>query len=335
MTTTDLRGKKALVTGASGFIGGHVRDALLSRGADVVSIRRKGSPPSKKGRSVEADYDDRAGLARIVREEKPDYVFHVAGATKGVSYGDFHRGNVVPTANLAAAVREEHPAISRFVLVSSLSVYGPSTKERPVVESDVPRPIEHYGTSKLEAEHALMAHGDAFAWSIVRPAAVYGPADVDAFELFKLAERGLNVFYGNRHKIGSWVYVDDLVAAILLAATHPAAVGQGYLVDDGVPLTWDRVQALIFEAFGKKPRTLMLPGALVSVAAVFGEAATRLDGKPRLFNRQKAIMGEQDAWTCDAAKLRRELGWAPTVQFDEGARRALAWYREHGWLKRA
>ena len=86
VTTTDLRGKKALVTGASGFIGGHVRTALLARGADVVAIRRKGSPPSKKGRSVEAEYDDRAALDRIVRDEKPDYVFHVAGATKGVAY---------------------------------------------------------------------------------------------------------------------------------------------------------------------------------------------------------------------------------------------------------
>lgn len=327
-----MRGKKALVTGASGFIGGHVRDALLARGADVLAIRRRGSPPAKKGRSVEAEYDDRATLDRIVAEEKPDYVFHVAGATKGVRYEDFRRGNVMPTENLAAAVRAHHPGLDRFVFVSSLSVYGPSSRARPVVETDVPRPIEHYGTSKLEAEHALIAHGDAFAWSIVRPAAVYGPADVDSFELFKLAARGLNVFYGNRDKIGSWVYVDDLVAAILLAATHPAARGEGYLVDDGAPLSWGRLQGYVFEAFGKKPTTIMLPGALVSVAAVFGEIATSIDKKPRLFNRQKAIMGAQEAWTCDASKIRRELGWAPTVAFDEGARRALAWYREHGWL---
>ena len=131
------------------------------------------------------------------------------------------------------------------------------------------------------------------------------------------------------------MYVDDLIEAILLAATHPAARGQGYVVDDGRALTWDQVQTSIFQAFGKKPRTLMLPGALVSVAAVFGEMATKVDGKPRLFNRQKAIMGAQEAWTCDSTKLRKELGWVPRVEFDEGARRALAWYRSEGWLRRA
>lgn len=332
VSNSEFKGKKALVTGASGFIGGHVRNRLLEAGADVLAIRRKGSPASKKGRSVEAEYDDQASLDRILREEKPDFVFHVAGATKGVTYGDFHKGNVVPTANLAKAVRDHHPKLERFVLVSSLSVFGPSTKDRPVVETDVPRPVEHYGTSKLEAEHALIAMGDGFAWTIVRPSAVYGPADVDSFELFKLAKQGLNVFYGNRHKLGSWIYVDDLVDVILLAATHPAAKGQGYVVDDGVPLTWDRAQAMIFDAFGKKPRTLMLPGALVSVAAVFGEAATKIDGKPRLFNRQKAIMGAQEAWTCDSAKLRKELGWSPKVQFADGAKRALEWYRAEKWL---
>ena len=158
------------------------------------------------------------------------------------------------------------------------------------------------------------------------------PADVDALELFKLAKRGLNVFYGNRHKLGSWVYVDDLVEAILLAATHPAAKGQGYVVDDGVPLTWDRAQAMIFDAVGTKPRTLMLPGALVDVAGFFGEIATKIDKKPRLFNRQKAIMGAQEAWTCTHVAASRDFGYAPKVGVDEGVRRTFAWYRANRWL---
>ena len=149
---------KALVTGASGFIGSRLRDALLERGLDVISIRRKGSPPSKKGRSVECDYDDVAGLTRIMESEKPDYVLHVAGATKGVTYEDFTRGNLMPTENLLRAIETAHPALERFVLISSQAAYGPSTKDRAITEDDPRRPVEFYGQSKLEAEQIGRAH---------------------------------------------------------------------------------------------------------------------------------------------------------------------------------
>ena len=86
---------KALVTGASGFIGKRLTSALLDRGVDVVTVRRKGSPEPKRGRSVVVEYDDKAALTKLVGDEKPDYVVHVAGATKGVTYDDFRRANVI------------------------------------------------------------------------------------------------------------------------------------------------------------------------------------------------------------------------------------------------
>ncbi|MBW2403460.1 MAG: NAD-dependent epimerase/dehydratase family protein [Deltaproteobacteria bacterium] len=86
---------KVLITGASGFIGSRLRDELLATGSDVVAIRRPGSPPSKVGRSVEADYALVADLERIMSAERPDYVLHVAGVTKGTSYESFRLGNVI------------------------------------------------------------------------------------------------------------------------------------------------------------------------------------------------------------------------------------------------
>ena len=79
----------SVITGASGFIGGRLRDALLEEGWDVVALTRKGSPAAKRGRSVEVDYADIAGLKRVFEQERPELVFHVAGATKGVHYADF------------------------------------------------------------------------------------------------------------------------------------------------------------------------------------------------------------------------------------------------------
>ena len=323
---------KALITGASGFIGGNLRRALLDAGVDVVAIRRASSPEPDEGRSVVADYADVEGLTAVVREEKPDWVFHVAGATKGVTYEDFQRANVMPTRHLLEALRDGHPDVKRFVLVSSLAAYGPSRATAPHREADDRRPIEHYGRSKLEAEQLLEAMGDAVPWTILRPSGVYGPGDVDYFNLFKEVEKGRNVFFGNRERWFSAVYVDDLIRAIVDAALSDATVGKGYFVCDGRPVTWGEFQQAIVDASGRKVRTMNLPEMLVGLAAIGGELATKIDKKPRLFNKQKAKMGAQEAWTCTHDAAREDFGYRPEVPLEEGVKRALTWYREHGWV---
>jgi nucleoside-diphosphate-sugar epimerase len=328
---------KILLTGASGFVGGRLRDALLDAGADVLAIRRKSSPePKSKGpraaRSVVAEYDDTQALASLIASEKPDFVFHVAGATKGVTYEDFQRANVMPTRNLLRAVRDEHPTLQRFVLVSSLAAFGPSSPARPHEESSAPAPIEHYGRSKLEAEEVLAQESSGVAWTTLRPSGVYGPGDVDYFNLFREVERGRNVYFGNRKRWFSAVYVDDCVRAVVNAARSERTRGEGYFLCDGTPITWEAFQEAIVHASGKEVLTLDLPELLVDLAALGGELMTKLDGKPRLFNRQKATMGAQEAWTCQHTKAREHFGYRPEVALMEGVRRTLDWYRAERWL---
>jgi nucleoside-diphosphate-sugar epimerase len=321
-----------LITGASGFIGGRLRDALLDAGADVVALRRAGSPTPKRGRSAVVEYSDRDGLRRLVEKERPALVFHVAGATKGVTYADFERANVMPTRSLLDALRDAFPDVRRFVHFSSLASFGPSRRDEPHREDSPRRPIEFYGQSKLEAEQAVEAVGSALPWTILRPGGVYGPGDPDYFELFKSVERGLNVFFGNRERWFSTVYVDDLVRAALDSAESDATRGKGYFVCDGVPVTWGEFQDHIVRASSRRVRTLNLPGFLVEIAAFGGELATRVDKKPRLFNRQKALMGAQEAWTCCSDALRADAGHAPQVDVAEGVARTLAWYRAERWV---
>jgi nucleoside-diphosphate-sugar epimerase len=323
---------KVILTGASGFIGSRLRDALLSAGSDVISLVRPSSPPVKRGRSAAVDYADEASLRDVFLRERPDYVFHLAGATKGVSEDDFFRGNVLPTQSLVRALKATHPALERFVLVSSLTAYGPSNDGPPLSERDPPRPVELYGKSKLEAERVVKEEGAALPWTIVRPAGVYGPADVDAFVLFRSASAGINLFYGNRGKRASMVYVDDVVDALVLAAQSPETRGKGYFICDGVAYTWQEIQSHIVAAVGRRTLSLNLPAWTVQIAARAGELATGLDHKPRLLNRQKALMDAQSAWLCTHAQARADFGYAPRVGMAEGARRTYAWYRAEGWL---
>ncbi|MFZ1862801.1 MAG: NAD(P)-dependent oxidoreductase [Polyangiales bacterium] len=324
---------KALITGASGFIGSRLRDALLESGCDVVSIRRAGSPASTQGRSVEADYGQVAELERIVDAEKPDYVLHVAGVTKGSSYEDFRQGNVMPTRNLLTAVRREHPLAKRFVLVSSLASYGPSATVAPHRESDPPRPIEHYGESKLEAEQVVQEEAAGVRWTILRPAGVYGPGDVDYFNLFKSAMAGWNVYFGNRDRCMSMIYVDDCVRGIIQAARHEQAVRQGYFLANEERVTWEQFQSEVVRAVGRPVRTLDLPGQVMTAAAIMGEIATQIDRQPRLLNMQKARMGAQQAWTCSSDAARSDFGFEPEISLVEGVRRTHEWYVQNGWYR--
>lgn len=322
---------KVLITGASGFIGSRLRDELLAAGSDVVAIRRPGSPPSKAGRSVEADYASVPDLERIISAERPDYVLHVAGVTKGNSYEDFRLGNVMPTRNLLTAVRQEHPDAKRFVLVSSLASYGPSATSAPHREEDPPTPIEHYGQSKLEAERVVEEESAGVPWTIVRPSAVYGPGDVDYFNLFKSAMRGWNVYFGNRDRCMSMIYVDDCVRGVLLAAQHENSVGKGYFLTSDNQVTWEQFQSEVVRVVDRSVRTVDLPEQLVTIAAFGGELVSRIDKKPRLLNLQKAKMGAQQAWTCVGDAARRDFSFTTEVDLAEGARRTHEWYVANDW----
>jgi nucleoside-diphosphate-sugar epimerase len=332
MATPRLDGK-VLITGASGFIGGQLRSTLASAGIDVVALRRPGSPSSQPGRSVEAEYSDVAALERIISAERPDYVLHAAGVTKGSSYSDFQDGNVMPTRNLLQAIRKEHPTAKRFLLVSSLAAYGPSASSVPQRESNPPRPIEHYGQSKLEAERVVEDESGSVPWTIVRPCAVYGPGDVDHFALFQSAVLGVTVFYGNRDHRMSWIYVDDCVRGILDAAGHANTEAKGYFLSNDPILTWGDFQATVSAEIGKPVRELDLPEQLLWVGAFAGEIASRIDKKPRLLNLQKARLGVQQAWTCSADAARKDFGFQAAVDLAEGVRRTHRWYQDNDWYQ--
>jgi len=330
MTMSTLDGK-VLVTGASGFIGSRLRDALIASGCDVVSVRRSGSPASNAGRSVEADYGQVAELERIIGAEKPDYVLHVAGVTKGSTYEDFRRGNVMPTRNLITAVRREHPMTKRFVLLSSIAAYGPSATLVPHREQDPPRPVEHYGESKLEAERIVEEESAGVRWTILRPSAVYGPGDVDYFNLFQSAALGWNFHFGNRDRCMSMIYVDDCVRGVIEAARHEGTVRKGYFLTSDEQVTWEQFQSEILRAVARPVRTLDLPEQVMTLAAIGGEIATQIDREPRLLNMQKARMASQQAWTCSADAARRDFGFDPRVSLAEGVRRTHEWYAANDW----
>lgn len=323
-----------LVTGANGFIGSHLVETLLERGVKVRCLVRNSSNlrwiESLPVETVTGDLRYPENLKAAVTGV--DTVFHLAGKVKSPSEEGFYKANVLGTVNLLKAVTQYAPGLNRFVLVSSQAAVGPNRHARPSREDDPCYPLTPYGASKLAAEEAALAFGAQIPLTIVRPAVVGGPRDVDLFESFKIVNRGYKILFGWRPRFGSFIDVSDLVQGLMLAAEHPAAVNETYFLSAEDEVRLGRLQEAIASALDARTLTLRLPFWLLYLVGVGNDLLHRISGRESLVSVNKVREFHQTHWTCDGDKARRELGLQCKVDLQEAMDKAAAWYRSEGWI---
>jgi len=332
---------KVLVTGATGFIGSHLVEALAGRGYSVRCLVRPSSDlrwietllsPSKVTdfpgvSSVELFYGDCQDIKSLRGAvEDCDYVFHLAGLTKTVEEDDFFAVNVKGTENIVNALVERGGILKRFIFLSSLAAVGPSPNGTPVTESTEPRPVSFYGKSKLEAECVVYGARDKIPVTIIRPPAVYGPRDRDFYLLFKMIKRGIFPYWG---KITySLVYVDDLINGILFSMMKESAVGKTYFISDSNIYTNEDIASEIAGIFERSLTKLRIPKAVMPLFAGISEKFN----KGGIINRDKIRELHHPCWTCDSTLAAKELGYKTTVTLKEGIKWTADWYRINRWL---
>jgi nucleoside-diphosphate-sugar epimerase len=342
--TPDPSVGPALVTGAAGFVGSHVADALLARGVPVRALVRKTTDrrflDGGRVRLVEGDVCDAsaAGEDALARAaEGCDWVVHAAGITQARALDEYARVNAEGSARAArAAVRA---GAKRFVLVSSQAAGGPSFEDRPRDETDEDAPVSAYGRSKLDGERlAREALGAAAAPDraapelvVVRPPSVYGPRDRAFLELFRLVDRGVVPAYRPDRQQVSLVHARDLAKGIVLAAEKGGA-GRTYYLTDGRPTTSAGVIDAIARALGKKPLRLDIPSGMLEAAVWAAEAFARATGRPARITRERLAEWTGLRWTLSDARARAELGYTPTIALEAGIEETAHWYRTAGWI---
>jgi len=326
---------RALVTGASGFVGSHLAELLLEQGWQVKVLLRAsssrrwlGNKPLQivSGDITNGDESLRQAVAGV------DVVFHAAGLIRALHARDFMRVNAAGTANLVQACLSGPHRPARLVLISSAGAQGPAPGDRPLRESDPPRPVTAYGRSKLEAEREALRAAGEMEVVIIRPGGIYGPRDYEFLPVFRSARLGLEVRLGLHPGRACITHVRDVASCALRAASVREATGQVFLVG-GDNCSQTELTRLAAQVLGRKHLlTVPLPRALVRAAGALSSAMGRLSGRARLFTWDNTRRLLAYNWTIDASRAEQVLGHRPQIPLPQGLAETAAWYRQQGLL---
>ena len=298
---------KLAITGATGFVGSAVLNALGEHSANALT--RRDQPPRDGVEWVAGTLEDEAALANLC--EGTDAVVHIAGLTNTPDLAEFERANVTGTANVMAAAKGA--GVKRFVFVSSLSAREPQ--------------LSAYGASKAKAEELVKASG--LDWTIVRPPAVYGPRDTEMFELFRSAKLGIVPLPpGGATSI---IHGDDLARLLVTLAEHKS-LKTTYEPDDGRDGGWSHkelAQAIGRAVSGRGVFAPSLPKGILNIAA---SADKLLRGDKAKLTADRVGYMSHPNWVVRFDKRPPANLWQPKIEGKAGLKATADWYKTEGWL---
>jgi nucleoside-diphosphate-sugar epimerase len=323
----------AFLTGATGFVGGHVARALVAEGWTVRALVRD---PARAGAGLLAGLPVETVAGDLSEGGLPaaalsgvEAILHVAGLVKARSLEDYREVNVRGTRRLAKAAARVAPD-ALFLQVSSIAAGGPSRGGRPVSAADPARPLSWYGLSKREGEQVVEEVWKG-PWHVIRPGVVYGPGDRGLLDYFRMAARGWVPVPAGDAKI-QIIAVERAAVALARAAGRSDLAGTTSFLSDPEPVTLRELARLIGGLPERKARLFAVPDFAVKALGAMETAVEAVSRRSRPFNADKAKEILAGDWLCDAEPLARALALPPPRPLDEGLRAAWDWYRAAGWL---
>lgn len=301
-----------LITGASGFIGSALLEALIRRGKSVKALSRRECQVNERRCCDWVNWDgcDASALERALASVK--VVIHLAGRAHrrekptANSAEEFRKANVQYTEQLGWAAGKA--GIQRFVYVSSIAVYGAMLGSgKPIDESTSIRPIDSYGLTKLEAEECLreVALQTGMELVIVRPALVVGKgAPGNLARLARLVRQGTPIPVPSQDNERSFVSLNNLVGLLVSCAENEKAAGQVFVAAEEERPSTKTVLKWIAEGMGRQVRTVKVPSGLFRTGLSFV-------GKASLYDK---VFGDL---RVDSTKARQLLGWDQMETLEE------------------
>jgi nucleoside-diphosphate-sugar epimerase len=258
-------------------------------------------------------------------------VIHCAGKIKALHSSDFYRVNQAGTGNIVMAANACRESVQHLVYISSLAVSGPGVLSRPAQETDDPHPVSIYGKSKLLGETEIRRNCRV-PWTILRPAAVYGPRDTEFLALFQKVKRRVMPLVSGAKRHLNMVYGPDVAAAVLCSLRNERGAGGTYHVAAEPPCTDAEFMQEIASQLRCRPLRLPIPRSALYLACVIQEILSRMTGRPNILSRQKLPELLAPGWVCTTDRIRNDLGFTAPTSLREGITQTLDWYRREGWV---
>ena len=325
---------RVLVTGANGFVGSHICEALCNSGFEVKALVRKTSDLSNISHlDLElafGDLTDPDSLRPAV--SAVDAVVNNAGVTKALNASLFDRVNFEGTENILKALEAVNPGTTRFIQISSMAACGPAPSMTPINEDHPPAPVTAYGRSKLAGEGAVLNHKEKFPVTILRPTAVYGPRDKEMLSFFKAISYHIKPTFGSGECYMNFTFVKDLGEAVVKILTADSRSGGVYFVAEGRSYSYSEAGDIISEVLGLRALDVHVPIPIMKFAGAISEGIANLRKKPSIFTADKVHELTAKYWLVDSSRIEKDLGFRSTTSFREGVKGTVDWYREKGWL---
>jgi nucleoside-diphosphate-sugar epimerase len=325
-----------LITGATGFVGGHLAEACAGRGHKVRTIARVGSDTALLDRVgaeiIRGDIVDAQAVRQAV--DGADVIIHCAAKVGDCGPVDEYRTvNVDALRGILEACKGK--PLRRFVHLSSLGVY--EARHHHGTDESEPLPATHldgYSQSKVEADQLALEYQRKHGVPVVllRPGFVYGPRDRTVLpKLIKRMTNGKVHYLGGDRRALNTIYIGNLIDAVFLAIERPEAVGQVFNLTDGEAVSKRRFFEAVADGMGLPRSKQILPRWLAAIVVRLVERQMRRavarDKTPLLTPAQFKFLLLNLDFSIDKAK--RELGYRPRFTFDEGMRQTLAWYKQN------
>lgn len=333
MSKNQLEGKRLLVVGAGGFIGGFICREGLARGMKVTAAVRESTSrrylSDTRLEFLVLDYDDPSQMEKAICDAPAwDYVIYNLGATKSATFPEFNLVNFEYLRRFVEILKKTDHVPAGFLFMSSLSAIGPGDEKNytPLSASTPPNPNTRYGLSKIKAEQYLEFQS-GIPYIIFRPTGVYGPHEKDYLMMIKSIDSHFDFGVGYRPQMLTFIYVDDLVSA-MFDALASGITGKKYIISEERSYTQKEFRKIVADELGVKwVIPVKLPMWAVWCASFVAEKIGHFRARPSTLNRDKFKIMRQRNWNADVSDARRDFGFTTRFPLREGIRQTVRAYR--------
>lgn len=306
--------KTIALTGATGFVGGHLLDELVTRGFTVKALTRRPQKNIDNVTWISGDFENCAALNEL--NEDADIIINVAGLVKAKNKNDFLNANSIAVSNLLASIKPE--TSPHFIQISSLAAREPQ--------------LSDYAFSKHDGEKLIIASNQN--WTIIRPPGIYGARDTETLKIFKLLKCRLSLFPANRHNRVSWIHVSDLVDAIIHQIDNKVYFGKTLEIDDGKEDGYSHEEFFTYceDALSVKTLKITTPKFILKIIGHINDILGRIFNFAPMVSSKKVNELCHPDWVCRKNDEFQLTDWKAKITLKEGLKETLDWYKNNEYI---